>query len=447
MLERLFHLRDRDTTVSREMLGLSTFLTLSYILFVQPAVLAGCGMDRDAVFMATCLASALATLLMGLLANYPIALAPAMGHNFYFAFTVCGAVTAGGLGFTWQQALAANFLSGAAFVLLSLFAIREKVMEGLPPSLAHGISVGIGLMITFLGLQWSGLVVGSPATLVQLGNLGSPSVLVSLLGLIVMSVLLAFRARGAILAGILVSTAAALLAGLTEFHGVIGAPPSIAPTAGRLDFGALFGGLPFERVLTVIFVLFFLDLFDTVGTLVGVAGQAGLMQGRRLPKAREAFLSDAIGTVAGASLGTSTITSYVESGAGVAAGARTGLANLCTAGLFLLAIFFAPLVAMVAAGYRPEHFTFYPTIAPAMILIGIFMMKNAALIAWDEPTESIPAFLTMLIIPFSFSITEGIAFGFIATSFLKLVTGRAGRVHWLIHLFAGLFLLRYILLR
>ena len=442
MLERYFQLTANGTTVRTEVLaGLTTFLTLSYILFVQPAVLSTTGMDFGAVMVATCLASALATLLMGVYANYPIALAPAMGHNFYFAFTVCGAAAAGGLGFRWETALAGVFISGLSFLALSRFGFRERLLNAVPDSLKHAIAVGIGLLIAFVGLQWAGIVVARPGILVGLGHLGSAPTLLSVFGLVLTGALLARGVRGALLWGILATAAAGLPLGLVHFSGVMSAPPSLAPTLFKLDFTELLSGAG----LTVIFIFFFLALFDTIGTLVGVSEQAGFLKDGRLPRAEKALVSDAAGMTAGALLGTSTVTSYIESAAGVAVGGRTGLASVVTAGLFLLSLLFSPLVRMIGEGYvTPEGAHLYPVIAPVLILIGSFMLGGITKLPWTDPSEAIPAFLTILVMPLTVSITDGIAFGLISYSVLKLVTGRLHDAHWLIHLFAGLLALRYV---
>ena len=436
MLERLFHVSAHHTTVRTEVLaGLTTFLTMAYIIFVQPAVLGRAGMDVGAVLVATCLASALATLLMGLLANYPIGVAPAMGHNFFFAFTVCL-----GMNVPWQTALGAVAVAGALFVVTAGFGLREHLITAIPDSLKHAIAVGIGLLVAFIGLQWSGLIIASPGTLVTLGDLGSPAALLSLFGLLVIGILWTRGVPGALPLGILASTAAGLAAGLVQYHGVISAPPSLRPTLFRLDVAAAFA----PPMIPVIFVFFFLALFDSVGTLVGVANQAGLMRDGTLPRARRALLADALGTVAGAALGTSTVTAYIESSTGVAAGGRTGLANMVTAALFLLSLLFFPLVRMIGGGYSTgTESTLYPVVAPALVLVGTMMMNGVRAIKWEDPTEAIPAFLTIIMMPLSVSITDGIAFGFIAYAVLKIGTGRRGEAHWLVLLFAALFVVRY----
>jgi adenine/guanine/hypoxanthine permease len=443
MLEKLFHLQEAGTNVRREIVaGGTTFMTLSYIIFVQPAVLSAAGMDAGAVMVATCVASAFAMVLMAFLANYPIALAPGMGHNFLFAFTVCGPIAAGGLGYSWQQALGAVFVAGVLFILLGFVGLRETVMNILPVSLRNAIPVGIGLLIALVGLEWAGIVVAAPGTYVGLGDLKSPPALLALFGVAIMGILFAANVRGAILIGIVASTVVGLLTDMVKFQGVVALPPSIAPTLFKLEIPNIFAD---PKFITVIFVFIFLDLFDTVGTLVGVGQQAGLMVDGKLPKARQALLSDAVATSGGALLGTSTVTSYIESASGISAGGRTGLTNIVTAILMLLALFFNPLIRMVGAGYPAgENVTLYPIIAPALIIVGSLMLKNVVHIDWDDTTESIPAFLTLLLMPLTFSITEGIAFGFISYALLKLVSGQGKGVHWLLYLFAVLFVMRYI---
>ena len=438
-LERRFHLADHRTTIGTEVLaGVTTFLILAYILFVQPALLSSIGLDFGAVFVATCVASAFATLLMAGLANYPIAVAPAMGHNFYFAFTVVVAMEV-----PWEVALGGVAVAGLLFVATAGFGLREKLITAIPTSLKHAIATGIGLLIAMIGLQWAGVIVASPGTLVTLGDLRAPPVLVALVGLIVMAVLWVRGVRAAILLGILASTLAAWLGGMVQFQGVASLPPSLLPTLGRLD---IFGALRPEMV-AVIFVFFFLALFDSVGTLVAVGEQAGLMRNGTLPRARGALLADAIGTVAGAGLGTSTVTAYVESATGVAAGGRTGLTAVVIALLFLASLFLSPLVSVIGGGYDAGGgVTLYPVVAPALILVGAMMVRGVRRIDWDDPTEAMPAFLTMMVIPLAVSITDGIAFGFIAYTLLKLATGRRREVHWLVPVFAVLFLVRYALL-
>jgi AGZA family xanthine/uracil permease-like MFS transporter len=445
-----FDVAGRGSTVGREALGgLSTFLALSYILFVQPGLLAQAGMDARAVFYGTCLASALATLLMALIANYPIALAPGMGENFFFVYTLCAAAPLG-FGFTWPQALAATFLAGVVFMGLAVFGLRERVVNSMPASLKAGIAAGIGLFITFIGLQYGNLIVPHPGTLVSLGNIRHPAALVTIIGLLVAITLVARRIRGALLAGILAATAAALALGLVRYHGVVSTDFRLSPVLFRLDFAGLFGR-PAAAVATGIFILFFLALFDTVGTLVGLAQQAGMLKEGRVPNAERALFADAAGSAAGACLGSTTITCYIESAAGIGEGARTGLANLVTAALFLAAILFGPLVSMIGGGVVAGNdaaghpIIRYPTIAPALILVGSMMLRTVTEIDWQEPTEFIPAFLTLVGIPLTFSISTGVALGFITYAVAKLVTGRARQCPALVYIFAALFIVMLVL--
>jgi AGZA family xanthine/uracil permease-like MFS transporter len=436
-LERTFRLSENGTTIRREVMGgATTFMTMSYIIFVQPAVLGTTGMDKGAVMVATCLASALATLLTGLLARYPIAQAPAMGHNIFFAVVVCGT-----MGYTWQVALGANFISGMIFVVLALAGIWGKVVAAVPDALKYGIAVGIGLLITLVGLEYGGIVVDSPGVLVSLGRLSSPPVLLALFGLALTAVLLVVRFPGAILAGILATAAAGLPFGVVKYHGFVAPVPSLAPTFLKLDIaGAIGSGL-----VVVVFVFFLLDVFDAIGTLIGVGGSAGFLKDGKLPRADQAMLADAVGTVGGVLLGTSTVSSYVESVTGIAQGARTGLANVVTSALFLCALFFSPLAAMISGEVSYGGMTLRPVIAPALIIVGSMMMKCVKCIDWDDLTEAVPAFLCIVIMPLTLSITEGLSFGFISYVLLKLAAGKARQVHWLIYLFAALFVLRYVL--
>lgn len=443
-LEKRFDLAARGTTVRTELVGGgTTFLTLSYILFVQPAVMSACGIPADTALMATCVGSAFACVAMALLANYPIALAPAMGHNFFFAFTACAPLAAGGLGLTWQQGLAAVVVSGAAFLLLSLVKFRERVLAAVPHSLRHAIAAGIGLLIALLGLEWGGIVKAHPVTLVALGDLGEPAARLALFGLGLTLVLLARGVKAALLIGILATVAGGIACGL------IARPERIVsfdlpgrPVALDLDFPGLFRA---EHALVALFVLFMLDVFDTVGTLVGVASRAGLMKDGELKDAGKALLADATGIVAGGFLGTSTITSYVESAAGVAAGARTGLANLATAALLLLALPLHPLIAVVGEGVDAGGRTLHPVLAPALVAVGALMARSAAEIRWDDALDALPAFLAMMMIPLAFSITDGVGFGFIAFSAASLAAGKPRRVTLTAHAIAATFLGWYVL--
>jgi len=440
MLQKLFKLKESHTDVKTEIVaGITTFVTLSYIIFVQPTVLSACGMDFGAVLVATCVAGAAATFLMGLYANYPVALAPGMGQNFFFAYTVVLQ-----MGISWEKALGAVFISGVLFLFLSFFGFREKLIDGIPDSLKEAIAVGIGLFVAMIGFQWSGIIVGSPGTLVGLGSLHSAPVLLALFGLLLTVVLASLRIRGALLWGILATALAGLPLGVVQYHGILGRVPSLMPTLLKLDIpGAFDLGL-----VSVVFVFFFLALFDSVGTLIGVSSQAGLLVNGKLPRAKQALAADAFGSVSGALLGTSTVTAYVESAAGVSEGGRTGLANMVTGLLMLASLFLYPLSRMAGDGMKlPNGFQIYPVVAPALIVVGSMMLRNVRRIRWDDSTEAIPAFLTMVVMPFAFSITEGIAFGFISYAILKLVARRGREVHGLVYLFAVLFILRYIFLQ
>ncbi len=390
--------------------GLTTFLTMAYIIFVQPTVLGAAGMDFGAVLTATCLSTAIATTLMALLANYPIAVAPAMGHNFFFAYSVVI-----GMKVPWRVALGAVAIAGVVFILTAGLGLRERLITAIPTSIKHAIAAGIGLLVAMVGLQWAGLVVAAPGTLVALGNLHSRQTLLALMGVALTAVLMARRVPGALLWGIVASTAVGLPLGIVRYQGLASRPPSLAPTLMQLDVAGAFA----PGMLAAVCVFFLLALFDSVGTLVGVGGQAGLMRNGTLPRAREALLADAIGTVAGAILGTSTVTAYVESGAGVAVGGRTGLTSLVTAALFALSLLFFPLVRMIGGGYTVGDATFYPVIAPPLILVGTMMMGGLRHVDWSDPTEAIPAFLTIIMMPLAVSITEGVAFGLLAYVLLK----------------------------
>ena len=438
-LERRFQLAAHGTTAAREAFaGLTTFLTMAYIVFVQPAVLSAAGMDFGAVMAATCLSTALATTMMALTANYPIAVAPAMGHNFFFAYSVVV-----GMKVPWQVALGAVAIAGFVFVVTAGIGLREHVMTAIPESLKHAIAAGIGLLIAMVGLQWAGLVVAAPGTLVTLGSLHSRPVVVALAGLTVTAALMARGVTGALLWGILASAALGFPLGILQYHGIASPPPSLAPTLLQFDIaGALAPGMT-----PVVLVFFLLALFDSIGTLVAVGGQAGLMRGNSLPRAKQALLADAVGTVAGAALGTSTVTAYIESSAGVAAGGRTGLTALVTAALFLLTLFFSPLVRMIGGGYPAGETTLYPVIAPALIAVGALIIGTVRDIEWADPTEAIPAFLTIIVMPLAVSITEGVAFGVVAYVVLKVSTGRRNQVHPLLYVFALLFVARYAFLR
>jgi AGZA family xanthine/uracil permease-like MFS transporter len=431
---RFFKLAESGTSVRTEIVaGATTFAALSYIIFVQPAVLSGAGMDFGAVMVATCVAAAFATALMGLVANYPIAIAPAMGHNFFFVFVVTQ------LGVPWRVALGADFLAAVLFVLLAAFRFREAIVDAVPPCLKAAIPVGIGLLIAFVGLRWGGIVVASPGSLVKLGRLTSPAALLALAGFLLIGVLQLRRVPAAILIGIVAATAAGALFGLLPYGGVVARPPSLAPTFVQLDVLQAMS----PQYLEIVLVFLFLAVFDTVGTLIGVGTQAGLVRDGRLPRAGRALLADATGTVVGTLLGTSTVTAYVESAAGVAAGGRTGLSNLVTAALLVAALFLYPLARLMGGGVPgPDGATLYPVTAAALMSVGALMMRNVTAVRWDDPADAIPAFLTITVMPLSLSIGDGLAFGFISYAALRALTGRAREVGWVAFLLAGVLALK-----
>jgi len=465
-MESYFGIKAQGSTIGREIVGgATTFVALSYIIFVQPAVLSNCGMDKSAVMFATCVCSAFACLIMGLWGNLPIALAPAMGHNFFFAFTVCGATAVGGFGLRWQEGLAANFIAGILFLALSVLGLRGAIMNAIPEGLKFAIACGIGLLIALIGLEWAGIVVDHPATYVTLGKLINPVTLLSMFGLLVISVLLARRVHGAILLGMCITAVAGYIAsqlkgGVWGYDLVVspqlGAIPNVSATAGKV-FGGLATLLDYklQMLAVIVFTFLLLDVFDTIGTLVGLGERAGLMQDGQLPRARRALMADALGTLSGTMLGTSTITSYVESSAGIAAGARTGLASVVTAVLLGLSVFAYPLVEMfgsvvavpvgqLSRGGGEGMIFCYPVVAPVLIVIGCYMMPMVRKIDWDDFSEAIPAFLTIVIMQLSFSITDGIAWGFVSYAILKLLTGKIRQCPIVVYLCAVLFILYYI---
>lgn len=425
MLERLFQLKAHNTSVRTELLaGVTTFLAMAYILFVNPSILGATGMDKGAVFVATCLAAAIGSAIMGLIANYPIALAPGMGLNAFFTYTVVLH-----MGHTWQAALGAVFLSALMFFLLSIFRIREWIINNIPLELRSGIAAGIGLFLALIALQNAGIVVDNPATLVGLGDLAKPGPILAVLGFFLIIALEARRITGAVLIGILVVTAIAIAMGVTPFGGVVSMPPSLAPTFLQLDIkGALDIGL-----VSVIFAFLFVDLFDNSGTLIGVAKRAGLMgKDGHLPKMGRALIADSSAAMFGSLLGTSTTTSYIESAAGVSAGGRTGLTAVVVAVLFLLALFFAPL-----AGSVPAFAT-----APALFFIAVLMTSGLAEIDWDDLTTAAPVLLTALAMPLTYSIANGIAFGFIAWTAIKLLSGRTRELNSALIILSILFVIK-----
>jgi len=427
MLEKLFKLSEHGTNVRTEIVaGITTFLTMSYIIFVNPNILSTTGMDASAVFVATCLAAALGTFIMAFVANWPIGMAPGMGLNAFFAFTAVAA-----MGFTWQQALGAVFISGLIFILLTVTGARAWLVAGIPQSLRSAIAAGIGLFLGIIALSPSGagIVVANPATIVGLGDLSSAPALFAILGFIIIASLDALKVRGAILIGILAITVLSMLTGHNQFNGVFSAPPSIAPTFLQLDImGALSTG-----IVHVILVLVLVEVFDATGTLVGVAKRANLLPEGKPNRLGRALFADSTAIVAGSLMGTSSTTAYVESASGVQAGGRTGLTAVTIGVLFLLALLFSPL-----AGSVPGYAT-----APALIYVACLMLREVTHIEWDDITESAPAALTTLAMPFTYSIANGLAFGFISYVALKALTGRFKEIHLATLIVAILFIIRY----
>lgn len=427
MLERMFKLSENKTSFRTELLaGVTTFLTMCYIIIVNPMILSETGMDHGAVFVATCLAAAIGCLVMGIVANYPIALAPGMGLNAYFTYSVCM-----GMGVPWQTALAAVFVSGLVFIAISMFKIREAIVNAIPMSLKLAIGGGIGLFLALIALKNAGVIVDNPATLVGLGDLKQPTVLLALFGFLMVVVLHHFKVRGAIIISILALTAISTAMGLSEFKGVFGEIPSIAPTFMQMDFEGLFTA----SLVGVIFVFFLVDLFDSTGTLVGVSHRAGLLKDGKLPRLKKALFADSTAIVAGAALGTSSTTPYIESSAGVAAGGRTGLTAVVVGVLFILCLFLAPLAQSV-----PGFAT-----APALLFVGVLMIQGITHIDWDDITEAVPAFLTIVFMPFTYSIADGIAMGFISYALVKLFTGKAATVPYMVWIVAVLWALKFAL--
>ena len=426
----MFHIKENGSTFMTEVLaGITTFVTMSYIIFVNPNILSQTGMPFSALVVVTCLASALGTFMMAVFANYPIALAPGMGLNAFFAFGVVLTMKINGAPVTWQAALAAVFIEGAIFAVLTLTNIREAIMNSIPKSLKIGISAGIGLFVAFIGLQSAGIIIDNNATLLGLGSVkNNIPMMLSLAGLFIMSVLTALNVKGALLIGIVLITAAAAGLGLVEIpETFVSTPPSIMPIVGKLDFSLV----KEPEFWIVVFTFFFVDFFDTLGTLVGVCNRSGLLdENGNLPRAKGALMADAVATMAGAVLGTSTVTSYVESSSGVAQGGRTGLTSIVTALLFAGAIFFTPLVGMVPA---------YAT-APALIIVGMYMMISLRDLNYDDWTEAIPSMLGFFMMPFAYSIATGIEFAIVSYVVIKILTGKFKDISLLMVLLSALFI-------
>ncbi len=431
ILEKTFKLKEHSTHLRTEMVaGITTFMTMAYILAVNPQILSETGMDRGAVFTATILASVTAMLIMALYANLPIALAPGMGLNAFFAYTVVIH-----MGYSWGMALTAVFIEGIIFIVLSFFKVREAIVNSIPLNLKHAISVGIGLYIALIGLENAGIIIGNPSTLVSLGELSDPSVLLALTGIILIGALLILKVRGALIIGIIIISLIGIPIGITQLpdQGIVVAPPTLKPVFFQLDFNKIFE----PEMLIVVFTFLFVDIFDTVGTLVGVCSKAGLLDSSgNVPRVKRALLADAVGTTCGAILGTSTTTSYIESAAGISAGGKTGLTTLFVALLFTAALFLSPVFLMIPASAT----------APALIIVGLFMISPVKNINLDDYSESIPVFLTVIMMPLAYSISEGIVFGIFSFVLLKVFSGRWKQVSLIMYILCVLFVLRHLLL-
>lgn len=433
-LEKRFRLKENKTDVRTEILaGLTTFMTMGYILAVNPGMLAETGMDQGGVFTATALSAAIACLAMALMANYPFALAPGMGLNAFFTYSVVF-----GMGHTWQFALTAVLIEGLLFIVLSFFNVREAIFNSIPMNLKKAVSVGIGLFIALIGFTSSGIVVGGGGTIVGLGDLSQRAPLLAIIGLIITGVLLIMKVKGALFLGILITTIIGIPMGVSympngQILGIFSTPPSLKDVAFQFEFANIFS---FD-MLIVVFSFLFVDIFDTIGTLIGVSSKAKMLdENGKLPKVKQALLADAIGTTVGACLGTSTVTTYVESASGVAEGGRTGLTALTTGALFLLALVLSPLFGMIPGAAT----------APVLILVGLFMMSPIKEIELDDFTEAIPAFLTIVMMPFAYSIAEGIVFGMVSYVLLKTLTGKSKDVSIVMYVLAVLFVLKEILI-
>lgn len=459
MLEKLFRLKENNTTLRTEVIaGFTTFITMAYIIFVNPNILRMAGMNSagalgddalaynafndpvvGAVMVATVLSSALATLIMGLYANYPFALAPGMGLNAFFTFTVVIK-----MGYSWQSALGAVFVSGIVFIIITITGIREAIVNAIPLSLKNAVSAGIGLFIALIGFSNAGIVVSDPATIIGLGNLTEPHTLLALMGLVITGILMARKVKGAILLGIIITTLLGIPAGIVsipEGFTPVSLPPSLTPTFMKLDFKELFnlsgGAGILDAVigfLGVVLAFTYVDLFDTLGTLVGTGAKAGMLDKEgRLPRINKALMADAVGTSAGALLGTSTVTTYIESAAGIMEGGKTGLTSVVVSLLFLASLFLAPVAGLVPAAAT----------APALIIVGVLMMGAVREIDFSDFSEALPAFMTIVIMPFSYSIANGIAAGLVFYPLVKVISGRAREVHPIIYILAFLFVLRF----
>jgi len=433
LLNSVFNLEENNTNVKTEVIaGLTTFMTMAYIIAVNPSIVSTIeGIEAQPMIIATALSAAFATLCMAFLSNYPFALAPGMGLNAYFTYTIVL-----GMGLSWETALGAVFISGFIFLILTLTNVRKMIINAMPMTLKSAVSAGIGMFIAFIGMQNAGLVVNSDATLVTIGKMTDPSALLAIIGLIITGLLMAKDFKGSILIGIIVTTLAGIPLGVTEIPASIMQIPTFsdwAPVFMKADIVGAWN----EGILTIVFVFLFVDLFDTTGTLVGVSQQAGLLdENGDLPRADKALLADSVGTMAGSMMGTPTVTTYVESASGVAQGGRTGLTGVVVSICFILSIFFTPLIQIIPAAAT----------APALIIVGSLMLKNIVKIPWDDIAEALPAFVTIIAMPFTYSIATGISLGFILYPIVKFFHGEGDDVHWMIYILGVLFIAKYIFL-
>lgn len=427
MLQKLFGLNPKETTVRTEiMAGITTFLTMAYILAVNPNILSETGMDKGALFTTTVLISGFVTILMGLYAKLPFALAPGMGLNAFFAYTVCMI-----LGYSWQFALTAVFIEGLLFILLTVTNLRERIVDSLPDTIKNAISAGIGLYIAFIGLQNAGIVTNSDATLVNLGDITQGPALLGIIGIVLTSVLLVRKVKGALLIGILATTLIGIPMGVTHFNGVFSTPPSIEPIFCKFEWHKIFTA---DMVL-IVFTLLFVDLFDTIGTLIGVATKAGMVKNGRISRLKQAFLVDAVGTTAGAVMGTSTVTTFVESASGVNEGGRSGLTAFTAGVCFLLSLFFAPFFLSIPAAAT----------APVLVLVGLMMMTSVLKIDFNNYLDSIPAFICIIFMPLAYSISDGIVLGHLCYVIINILSGKFKRIKISMYILAAFFVLKFIM--
>lgn len=427
MLKKLFGFDSKKTTVRTEiMAGVTTFLAMAYILAVNPNILSETGMDKGALFTTTALIAGMATVFMGLYAKLPFALAPGMGLNAFFAYSICSI-----MGYSWQFALTAVFMEGIVFILLTVTNLREKIVDVIPDTLKNAISVGIGLYIAFIGLQSSGIIVNNDMTLVSLSPLSSPSPMLAIIGIIFTSILLVKKVQGALLWGILVTTIVGIPMGVTQMHGVVSAPPSIEPIALKFEWDKIFT----PDMFVVVFTLLFVDLFDTIGTLIGVSTKAGMVKNGKIPRLKQAFLVDALATTTGAMMGTSTVTTFVESAAGVNEGGRSGLTAFTAGVCFFLSLFFAPFFLAIPASAT----------APALILVGLMMMSSVVKVNFNDYSEAIPAFVCIVFMPLSYSISDGIVMGHLSYILVNLFSGNYKKVSIGMYILGAFFLLRFLL--